>query len=137
MADWMLSIPVREHPAISEGFDPDQPVVEVGPSDSIPDQRNALNRAEKRLAAYASSVTGSWCPSDDDIVDPKVVLSPTDPETDRPLQSYPVDEPITHPRVDPDNDYAYQLLDAVPEHAHWVPTDTTELPGKWVPREKE
>jgi mono/diheme cytochrome c family protein len=136
MADWMLSIPVREHPSIAEGFNPDQPVVEVDSSDPIA-LRNALNGATKRLAAYAASVTGSWCPSDDDIVDPKVILSPRDPATDRPLQSYPVDEPIQHSRVDPDSAYAYQLLDTVPEHAHFVPTDTTELPGKWVPREKE
>jgi hypothetical protein len=135
MADWMLSIPVIIKPEIKyntlpEDY-PDQPVVERGQTQSL------LKEAQERLADYAVSVTGSWCPADDDIVDPKVVLSPTDPATDRPLQSYPLDEPITHPRVDPDNVYASQLVDAVPEHAHWVATDTTELPGKWVPREKE
>jgi mono/diheme cytochrome c family protein len=24
--------------------------------------------------------------------------------------------------------------DGVPAHAHWIPTDTTEVPGKWIPR---
>ncbi len=146
MADWMLSIPVvnkpeivpdtRPDPTAPKDY-PDQPVVEVGPSNTVYEQLTAPREAEARLAAYAASVTGSFCPSDDDIVDPKVVLSPTDPETRRPIQSYPADEPITHPRVDPANTYASQLLDMVPEHAHWVPTDTTELPGAWVPREKE
>jgi mono/diheme cytochrome c family protein len=146
MADWMLSIPVINKPEIIPDTQPsptppqnypDQPVVEVGPSNTVFDQLLASREAEERLAAYATSVTGSWCPSDDDIVDLKVVLSPTDPETDRPLQSYPVDEPITHPRVDPGNIYTYQLLDMVPDRAQWVPTDTTDLPGRWVPREKD
>ena len=27
-----------------------------------------------------------------------------------------------------------QFGDGVPSHAHWIPTDTTETPGKWIPR---
>lgn len=132
MANWMLSIPVMAKP-VTNGV-PDQPVQEVSSTD--PTQAyaygQAVTAAKQRLQQYAEGVTGQWCPADDDIVDPKVVLSPVDPATNRKERESPHDDGITGARLVPD--YPYPMLDSVPDHAHWIPTDTTEFPGKWVPR---
>ncbi len=125
MADWMLSIPSQPKTQGQNVRDFDQPMVEVsgGP---------ALALASNRVRGYAQSGTGQWCPEDDDIVDPKVVLSPIDVETQRPKVPSPPDLGITGPRVV--QDYPYLLDDAVPDHAHWVPTDTTDPATRWSPR---
>jgi len=130
MANWMLSIPVVKKPNQD-----DQPVMEVldDPSQKVKFVQ-ARGIAEQRLAAYAASVTGAWCPNDDDIVDPAVTLSPIDPATNRHQTASPPDLGITGPRVKPEYAAPGALEDVVPDHAHWVPTDTSELPGKWIPR---
>jgi mono/diheme cytochrome c family protein len=133
MAGWMLSIPTEAN------TDPvtrvDQPVQEVLKDPSKPFAfQQAAALAEKRVQDYENGFTGQWCPNDDDLVDPAVILSPLDPATNRHLLTSPPDLGITGPRIVPNYPYPSDLLDMVPDHAHWVPTDTTESPGKWVPR---
>jgi hypothetical protein len=134
MAKWMLSIPVKNMPT------PVQPVTEVPPDD--PSQAflygQATLDAKQRVANYERGVSGLWCPEDDDIVDPKVILS-LDPKTGVHSQTTPVDAgfppgPRTNPAFDLTTAVARSAGDGVPDHAHWIPTDTTETPGKWIPR---
>ncbi len=84
----------------------------------------AVKYAEKRIEAFRKGLTAQHCPDDDDIIDPQVAQSTT--------QLAPIDKgTLNGPRVNP---LATYLFDEVPDHAHWVPVDTTEPPGRWVPR---
>jgi mono/diheme cytochrome c family protein len=138
MADWMLSIPSVPKPASALSRDAraiDQPVVEATNRSVTPRVlSDALELAARNVAAYRQSVTGAQCPADDDIVDPKVILSPVEPGTSRKERQTPLDDGFfSSPRVAPD--LAFDgFRDSVPDHAHWVPTDLTEDSGRWVPR---
>jgi hypothetical protein len=134
MAEWMLSIPARQKGDSNDPTFKEQAWEEVSSAD--PTQAYAYSQAvlagKQRIQAYSGSVTGQWCPDDDDLVDPKVILSPVDQATGRKTREAPQDDGISGPRVNPD--MASQLKDSVPNHDHWIPTDTTQPPGKWVPR---
>ena len=135
MANWMLSIPST--PSIGENAS-DQPTREVTDADATNLKKVAALQVADRLKAYAQSVTGQWCPSDDDLVDAKVILSARDPQTDHKLVAAPQDYGISGPRIRTDYPFdAVSERDTVPDHAHWVPTDTTDPPGKWVPRRSD
>jgi mono/diheme cytochrome c family protein len=162
MAEWMLSIPSIPKltspevvdmmtgeiisPRISAyrkdmpGFE--QPFLEVRPGD-LPYAKaregedpfpkggrfynydRAAFDANQRILRYRNGLTGQHCPDDEDIVDALVVNSkefaaPFDRGT------------MNGPRV---NQAAQGLIpDRVPDHAHWVPLDTTDAPGRWAPR---
>ncbi len=146
MSDWMVSIPaVRKNPDTSEyafyssvdsavfgGSTVDtnpQPYVEVFPGD--PRYDDARLAAQQRLAILHSGVNDNL-PSGDantivysryadpgetaDILDPAVVADPA---------CHPVPLP---PAVTPFS------ANAIPEHDHWVITDSTQTPGPWSPR---
>jgi mono/diheme cytochrome c family protein len=132
MAEWMLSVPTIPKP-IKADRDADQPYQEV-PDDAehAASHDVAVQLAKNRVRAYSQGVTGQWCPGDDDIVDPKVILSPIDPEKHTPKVTSPPDLGVAGPRLV--EAYPYPFTDAVPDHAHWVPTDTTDPADKWVPR---
>jgi mono/diheme cytochrome c family protein len=132
MAEWMLSIPsVPKAGSVNR----DQPDREVGPrSGSRRQYEAALAEAAARIDIYSRSVTGMWCPEDDDLVDPKVLLSPVDPATGAPRVLSPPDLGITGPRVNPNHPEPTALTDAVPDHAHWVVVDTTDPSDRWSPR---
>jgi hypothetical protein len=147
MAKWMLSIPVPPDPALVsnsnlnvavDGTSDAQPI-ELTNSD--PTQAyaygQALLAAANRVDQYEHSVVGEWCPQDDDIVDATVIMS-IDPTTGAQGQATPIDEGFPPgPRVNPvfeSSTKARTFGDGVPSHAHWVPIDTTDVPGKWVPR---
>lgn len=138
MADWMLSIPSVPKPASALDRDRraiDQPVIEATNRSVTPKVlSDALTLAAENVELYRQSVTGAQCPLDDDIVDPKVVRSPIEPGTGRKERQTPLDDRFfSSPRVVPD--FAFTgFRDSVPDHAHWVPTDLTEVPGRWVPR---
>ncbi len=86
---------------------------------------DAVLEGQARAAMYAGSLSGQHCPQDEDIVDAHVVNSPE--------ATAPSDHGVLRgPRVNPD--VAGELHDEVPDHAHWVPIDTTDPPGRWVPR---
>ncbi|HEY8947045.1 MAG TPA: hypothetical protein VIM73_22530, partial [Polyangiaceae bacterium] len=128
MANWMLSIPSA--PKVPDDrLSPqekqrelDQPVHEVFEKDlGAAKWVGALNMARKRLEDYAESVTGSWCPDAEDIVDRRVLLAPIDPETKKPAFISPPDDGITGTRVVPNYPYPQDLFDAVPDHAHFIP----------------
>jgi mono/diheme cytochrome c family protein len=158
MGEWMLSIPsVPKFEKNSEGYRPtqyndeiiaprlsgfEQPYVEVKPGDRpydgitfspvgvSPGDRlsygydHAVAAADKRVKAFRQSLTYQHCPDDQDIVDPDVAQSST--------QLAPIDKgTLNGPRVNP---LAKTLFDVVPDHAHWVPVDITEAPGRWIPR---
>jgi mono/diheme cytochrome c family protein len=136
MANWMLSIPTVAN--ISTNLDElaGQPVMEVSATD--PSQAFAYAQAklqgQQRIEQYATGLSGAWCPNDDDLVDPQVLLS-KDPTTGLYTQPSPVDEglPIT-PRVNPNYEFPPGIGDNVPDHAHWISTDTSDATNKWVPR---
>lgn len=138
MASWMLSIPSEpkgfEHPTTSTPLD--QPYVEILPG--APGYDSAVRYSEKRVEKYLGSVTGQNCPSNDDTVDPSVVRSPTATTSTgqrRKLQPAPVDERVLNsPRLLPDANDERPFEDYVPNHAHWVPVDTTDPAGRWIPR---
>ena len=132
MANWMLSILNTPKDLGLLPSEYDQPVREVVDSDPQWMKQQAHYEAKQRLEQYAVGVTGEWCPPDDDILDPKVVLSPVDPDTGRRERAYPQDDGLTGPRVTPD--LPYEFLDGVPDHAHFIATDTTDPPGRWIPR---
>jgi mono/diheme cytochrome c family protein len=128
MAEWMLSIPSVP----SDGAE--QPSVEVKADAEPAAYAAAVAEANQRVQNYKRGLTGAYCPEDDDIIDAKVVLAPLDEETGKKSSLSPQDHGITGPRVTPKYPYPIVYLDAVPDHAHWIPTDTTEPPGNWIPR---
>lgn len=131
MAEWMLSIPSVGKDRLGLQFTDEQPMHEVRPEDTF--FNLGVQEAPRRLRAFRSGITATHCPPDDDIVDPMVILSPRDLATNRKLQVSPIDrETWNNARLVPD--LPYPLLDWVPDHAHWISTDVTEPPGKWVPR---
>jgi mono/diheme cytochrome c family protein len=133
MADWMLGIPSVLKAQVADRRE--QPMVEVTEAEAGPEGfAQAVAAAKKRIEDYHRGVTGAYCPENDDIVDPRVLSSPLDPETSRRQQLSPVDSGISGPRLTPNYPHKTELFDAVPDHAHWVPTDTTDLPGRWTPR---
>lgn len=131
MADWMLSIPSRAKDLPLPDTDPafHQPYEELREGDD--GYSNAVRAAERRLEQFHASVSGQHCPTDDDIIDPRVVLSDTFATTGQKKRPSPTDDGILNgPRVNPD----VPVKDVVPDHAHWVPTDTTDTLGDWAPR---
>ena len=140
MAEWMLSIPATPKteplPGCSIGSSEihcqhHQPMLEVRPGER--GYPASAESARIRLETFRNSVTGQHCPTDDDIVDPKVVASPVNAATGKKRLTIPLDEgAMNGPRVAPD--LPLPLKDFVPDHAHWVPTDTTDLAGRWQPR---
>ena len=132
MAEWMLSIPSAPR---TDGSGTEQPVAEVTAADAGPEAyATAVAEANQRIQDYKRGLTGAYCPEDDNIIDPKVVLSPISEETGKKSILSPQDYGITGPRVTPNYPYPKMYLDLVPDHAHWIPTDTTEPPGNWIPR---
>jgi hypothetical protein len=154
MADWMLSIPSKDCrnldpeqvPVVCEGkeavaipgqgYNLDQPFEEVLPSS--PDYKLAARDGEKRVEAFNGSVTAQNCPTDDDIVDPKVVLSPKILGTERKEYMAPQDQlgvPPNGDRVVKDAQAWAGISDGVPDHPHWVPVDNTDNYSQgWTPR---
>jgi len=134
MADWMLSIPSRAKMiAGSQPSDPTfhQPYFEVLPGED--GYGNAVRQADMRREAYHQSVTGQHCPTDDDIIDPQVVLSPTISSTGKKRRPSPLDDGLLNSERLA-QDLQQPLSDAVPDHPHWVPTDTSDNLDRWVPR---
>jgi hypothetical protein len=150
MANWMLSIPVEGKPDFTAPNYYSQPVQEVSNSD--PTQTYAYGQAvvaaKKRLSDYAASVTGAWCPSDDDIVDANLIPGRVVNGVAAPVFSTPPDNGVTGPRVIPgppyispiDHETEYNpalLKDMVPDHFSWIPTDASMPTGQWVPRRSD
>lgn len=133
MASWMLSIP-SEPKSEDEQALFEQPYVEVLPDD--PGYVRADRQAKQRVADYLISVTGQHCPSTEDTVDPSVVRSPTITTStglEQKLQPAPLDDRMLNsPRLIEDPEPVFD--DGVPSHAHWVPVDTTDARGRWIPR---
>jgi mono/diheme cytochrome c family protein len=136
MADWMLSIPSVLKP--DEPYSHEQPALERPDRNLNPsDYRKAIQEAEERVAAYRLGVTGSHCPSDEDIVDPGVILSPLDPSTQRKVQASPIDRfSFESPRIKDNIEeiLGFGVSDQVPELPHWTPTDTTDASNRFRPR---
>jgi mono/diheme cytochrome c family protein len=146
LGDWMVSIPaVRKSPEIPEDGqrigdtltssavdDNPQPYFELKPGDD--GYEAAQHAAETRLQlyhdgkAYADGQPYSrygFCPDTSDIVDPEVL---SDPEH----QPVPQDHIQGVVRGSPPS--KVMPRDGVPDHAHWVVTDLTEVQGDWNPR---
>jgi len=149
LGDWMVSIPARrKNPEPVEEFlctrnDDDltrcdlnpQPYEEVRPGEA--DYEQAVRTAQSRLVQYhhgAIAGTGQvpatspvpkyqGCLDTSDIVDPKVTGA--DPYTRTPADG---------PMIDEKGEILIQRGDGVPDHAHWVVTDISEVPGPWNPR---
>jgi mono/diheme cytochrome c family protein len=143
MSDWMVSIPaVRKNPGLSEYIDSSltvngvpvvddtpQPYVEIPPG--APGYDAAVQSAEQRLGILHTGVNPIapgksrlvsafseylYCPDTSDILDPYV-------EQDLTCHSVPTDVPpvggiINYP---------------IPDHAHWIPVDTTVASTSWSP----
>ena len=144
VGDWMLSIPSNVDPRIAEMrvvFDPTinknvtipipftedksplpQPRKEV-PS-SIAQYDAALKEAKDRVSRFDASERYARCADQSDIQDPEVLAG---------LTLVPRDNnPITFP------DVAFLgWYDEVPDRAHWVVLDTTDVPGDWTPRRSD
>ncbi len=154
LGDWMVSIPsVRKNLAIPElavrtdgqtaggatGQPGDavdesaQPYVEILRDDVR--YEAAVEQAELRLATYHGLHQGSgaapspsrygFCPDTSDIVDPEVLRDP---------KRHPV--PVDSPRgvIQGEPPTVVMRPDGVPDRAHWVVTDLSEVPGDWTPR---
>ena len=150
LGDWMVSIPaVRKSPSTTEyavwvdGDDTNggnaivdenvQPYTEVKPGD--PGYDVAAANAQGRLQIYHEGLdfgNGTYsryqfCPDTSDIVDPAVLADPTD---------HPV--PIDGNGIARGNPPKIVMpADGVPDHAHWVPTDLTDIIGPWAPRRSD
>lgn len=147
MAKWMLSIPVTRDPELQSNSNLNVPVDGVydgQPTEITGDDPSqayaygqAVQAAAQRVDQYEHSVVGQWCPADDDIVDP-MVISSVDPTTGTQTLTTPIDQGFPPgARVNPvfeSTATARASGDGVPSHAHWISLDTTETPGKWVPR---
>lgn len=92
------------------------------------DYEAAVLHANRRVENYRRSLTGASCVNEDDIVDPHVI---NDPKIIAPVDDGTLGE---SKRLNPAAQGTF--FDAVPDHAHWVPVDTTDAPGPWVPRRK-
>src|SRR5262249_23671802 len=153
MGDWMVSIPaLRKNPNLSEyavrdaqsnefswGFNAtqvdmsDQPYVEVKPGDPNWDQ--AQRETKLRLEYYHTGRSpyqsppapsrSDFCPDTSDIVDPDVLRNPG-------KHPVPVDDPRGIYRGSPPA--LIMPSDGVPDRAHWVVTDLTQVLGPWNPR---
>jgi mono/diheme cytochrome c family protein len=146
MGDWMVSIPSRIiHPNLDlnalplpgrDGSSPTdypsppntdpQPYAEVKPGDDGYDKAKQV--AGLRLAGYHTGSRYNICPAIDtnDILDPIIAKAVANAV------------PLT-PDIDPNNypnDPNSQLIPAIaiPLHAHWTVTDTTNPPGDWAPK---
>lgn len=130
MADWMLSIPV------------DESGVQVSPDHEY--YKRFANAAKRRREDYHNSATGQHCPVDDDIVDPRVLLTGRDPIRGTIDYPAPADlgdyqgPSINHAGFDP----AYAegtgpFTDGVPDHPHWVSADYSTPPGEWTPKRSD
>lgn len=131
LGSWMVSIPSQhiqyiKTPATkttpveyySEPLNPlEQPRVEPGSSKA----RGPLEEARQRLESYQAGYRYSYCPDQTDIQDPRVLAG---------LSSVPED------RVGPVFPEVAFLpwMDGIPDRAHWVVLDTTDVPGDWAPR---
>ena len=148
LGDWMVSIPAaRKSPDKTEyaqwvdGDDANggnsvldmnpQPYVEVKPKD--PAYAQAALDAQTRLQTYHEGLNWSggdysryqFCPDTSDIVDPAVLADPVN-------HPVPIDNPRGIVRGNPPS--VVMPSDGVPDHAHWVVTDLTDLTGPWSPR---
>jgi len=121
MGEWMVSIPAAPKVAGQEErlSLADQPWVAVDPA-SETKYRLALNKAKDRLEQYQQGERYAFCPDTSDIQDPEVLANKYIVPQDygQVLQS----QPFT------------PWYDNVPDRAHWVVTDQTEVPGDWTPR---
>jgi mono/diheme cytochrome c family protein len=120
MGDWMVSIPaMRKKPGVAEELDTEpQPYKTVPPGDGH--YTFALQQARARLAAYQAGERYSYCPDTSDIQDPEVLTGQAIIPRDKGY--YLPDQPFT------------PWMDGVPDRAHWVVLDTTDVPGDWTPR---
>ncbi|MET0594856.1 MAG: hypothetical protein ABW133_19300, partial [Polyangiaceae bacterium] len=157
MGDWMVSLPARWKsrktydfavglPANVEGasskyappgytadFSP-QPYEEVKPDD--PEYEGAVADGKHRIDLFHSGRTDNnaaaktynryeICPDTSDIVDREVLRDPVQ----RPV---PKDEQLLDTKTTPPT--VALPTDGVPNRAHWVVTDLTEVGGEWNPR---
>jgi mono/diheme cytochrome c family protein len=148
LGDWMVSIPAKrkspdstEYAVWVDGEDSNggnnildtnvQPYTEVKPTD--PDYATAVAGAQTRLRIYHEGLdfgNGTYprypfCPDTSDIVDPAVIADPVNhPVPTDALSGISSGNP---PKV-------VMPQDGVPDHAHWVVTDLTEITGPWTPR---
>jgi hypothetical protein len=134
MAEWMLSIPAsRINSELSEEVRPSvapnsnwdntpQPYAEIKPGDE--GYEEAVEAAEARVTSYQTDDRYPYCPDTSDIVDPAIL---------RGDRLAPADNVILR------NDLVTQVLpqDGVPDRAHFVATDLTEVPGDWYPRRND
>ena len=155
MGDWMVSIPARrKHTNIWEFGAPQggtciaggnelcdnepQPYEEAMPSDA--DYQTALSDAQQRLDLYHTGnppwempMNGpypnryTFCPDTSDIVDLSILQGPS-------TACNPKLVPTSGSVMDLQNHVLVQPDLGVPLHAHWVVTDTTQVPGPWSPR---
>jgi len=131
LGDWMVSIPAildpTKPPDIWKTGDtnlaaqPTQPYLEVTEEkDGKAKFDRAVADAGKRLDEYHAGHRYDFCPDTSDIVDPLVVSGAE--------------------LVPQDDGYALASAggqlekDGVPDRAHWVVADPTEVPGDWLPR---
>jgi mono/diheme cytochrome c family protein len=121
--------------------DTPQPYVEVMPGS--PGYDDAVTSAQARLAILHTginpsvSTTTTWsyygyCPDTSDILDPAVVADPT---------CHPVPTGTQGPLSGQANGSSFSFtrslagINDLPDHAHWVITDTTQRPGPYAPRQ--
>jgi mono/diheme cytochrome c family protein len=135
MASWMLSIPSEPKSADPTALF-EQPYVEVLPDAAGFSRADRL--ARERVEDYLTSVTGQHCPATEDTLDPTVVSSPTVTTStglEQKLRPAPIDDRmLSSPRLAENANAEGLFADNVPSHAHWVPVDTTDPPGRWIPR---
>ncbi|MDX2054742.1 MAG: hypothetical protein SFV15_20235 [Polyangiaceae bacterium] len=80
---------------------------------------DAVAEAEERLKIYQAGERYNWCPDTTDILDPEVGTTDAQGKT------------IVVPR-EPNPSPQFAL--GVPLRPHFIPTDTTQVPGPWNPR---
>jgi mono/diheme cytochrome c family protein len=132
MGDWMVSIPAihKKEGAADEDnvrdppFDTNaQPYTEVKSGD--PAYMVGLAGAAERLYQYHRGRRYDYCPDRRDIVIPEALVS-TDPTKLVPPDVIQYADAARKKVVMPN--------DGVPDRAHVVPSDTTDVPGDWLPR---
>lgn len=80
---------------------------------------DAVAEADERLKIYHAGERYNWCPDTTDILDPEVGTKDEQGRT------------IVVPREPPPTP---QFALGVPLRPHFIPTDTTQVPGPWNPR---